>query len=160
VRDALTLAPDRNVAANWAQLDNVRTYLAGMQLRDSQLTCFGVSSTPLYLSLHLKPSIPYVLIWTTLMQFRNHASQIATALNDSRQIYVVNDLKDEFTRGNDAYVFQPGYPFGLPPLPAALEGRFPWTEPVTFRSGRYLVHLMRPNRTPITASTLVPPTSK
>jgi hypothetical protein len=156
VRDALTLAPDRNVAADWAQLDNVRTYLAEMHLQDGQLTCFGVSTTPLYLSLHLKPSIRYVLIWTTLMQFRNHAGQIAGALDESRQIYVVNDLKDEFTQGNDAYVFNPGYPFGLPPFPAGLVNRFPWTEPIVFRSGRYLVHRIRPNRAPITASSLVP----
>jgi hypothetical protein len=156
VRDALTLAPDRNVAADWRQLENVRTYLAGMHLQDGQLTCFGVSTTPLYLGLHLKPSIPYALVWTTLMQFRNHAGQIAMALDESKQIYIVNDLKDEFTGGDDAYIFQPDYPFGLPPFPAGLTGRFPWTEPVVFRSGRYLVHRIRPNRTPITASSLVP----
>jgi hypothetical protein len=160
VRDALTLAPDRNVAADWTQLDNVRTYLAGVHLQDGQLTCFGVSTTSLYLNLHLKPSIPYVLIWTTLMQVRNHAAQIATALDESRQIYVVNDLKDEFTQGDDAYVFRPGYPFGLPPFPGGLADRFPWTEPIVFRSGRYLVHRIRPKRPPITGSNLVPAASR
>jgi hypothetical protein len=68
--------------------------------------------------------------------------EIADAVRASPQKYVVSDLlRTTYDRGA-AYrpeSWRPGDPLPVW-LPPAERERFPWNQPVVFRSGRYLVH--------------------
>ena len=68
--------------------------------------------------------------------------QVVREVAESRQRYVVSDLKRTTKDHNRAYaVGAGGDPQALPEWLAAKEGdKFPWNQPVVFRSGRYVVH--------------------
>lgn len=146
VRDLLTLEADSFVAPSWRELERVQSFLAGRGVGDRELTCYSLSTVPLYVELGVRPSTRFVLLHTALEFFPSARPRIARELAESPQRYVVNDLRQvrvegrELTR-EEAEVEAPGRPLALPPaVPAGVSGFFPFNMPIVYRAGRYVVH--------------------
>jgi hypothetical protein len=144
LRDRLGHFTDTPWGTNWAQLRDVENFLRTVDppLGDRELTCWHDTTHPLYLSLGLEPSTRY-MHFGTLFPLRRKVDEIRAEVIRSPQRYVVSDLL-RMTR--DPSKVQSGE--GLPQwLPQRERERFPWNQPVVFRSGRYVVHrVTRPPR--------------
>ncbi len=143
LRDRLGHFTDTPWGTNWSDLGEVEAYLGTVQppLADRELTCWHDSTHPLYLKLGIEPSTRY-MHFCTVFPLRGKLSEIRGDLIRSPQRYVVSDLM-RMTR-NPARAGEGGS--GLPEwLPSRERERFPWNQPVVFRSGRYVVHrIVRP----------------
>jgi hypothetical protein len=152
LRDQLRLVRDAN-SPGWTELSAVAQELRRRGVQDGELTCFHNSPQPLYLDLGLRPSSPFLHYGTLLLFFPSHEREIRQVLQASGQLYVVSDLLAAGLR--PAQVAQASNPpDALPPeFPAALRELFPWTQPVVFRVGRYVVHAVHGPVGPMTIPT-------
>jgi hypothetical protein len=129
---------------DWPSLERVAAFLRAQDLRDSELTCYGNSTIPLYQELGIKPSTRFIEFSAFEAFFPGHAPELKTALERSPQRFIVTDVHDWWTARLpvvDAEAERPDQPMALPPaFPRELAGRFPWSEPIVFRAGRYYVH--------------------
>jgi hypothetical protein len=127
---------------NWTQLRDVENFLRTVEppLADRELSCWHDTTHPLYLSLGLEPSTRY-MHFGTVFPLRGKVDEIRADVVRSPQRYVVSDLL-RMTRDPAKAEQGNGLPEWLPPSEQA---RFPWNQPVVFRSGRYVVHrVIRP----------------
>ncbi len=142
LRDRLRQYPVHCVPT-WTDLAAVEGYLRAVDppLRDGELLTFHDSPHPLYLSLHLRPATRY-LHFGTVLAMRSQQPRVAAEVRAAAPRYVVSDLKRmTWLKGVDAAPDARGDPDGLPAwLPLSQRDRFPWDQPVAFRSGRYVVH--------------------
>lgn len=139
LRDRLALIDARNTT-DWQDLARVGDFLAGLNLRDGELTCYNNSTLSLYFDLNLRPSTRFLMFDMLLNFFPSRREEVRHDLDISRQRYVVSDLRSvDLSRGQAAAEL-PGQPRSLPPeFPGAWSSLFPWNEPIVFRSGRYVV---------------------
>jgi hypothetical protein len=152
LRDRLKLAtaPD---TPDWSDLARVAAELRRLQVGDYELTCFHNSPHPLYLDLGIRPSTPFLHFGTLLHYFPGRHEEIRQILAASRQRYVVSDVRHAGLTATESAA-QPlpsaaeesvtvaGGSLPLP-FPARLRDVFPWSEPVIFRTRRYLIHEIR-----------------
>jgi hypothetical protein len=136
LRDRLKLTPE----VDWEDLEAVARYLDTLQLHDHDLTCWNNATHPLYLELGLRPSIRYLHVDTVLKYFPQHREEVRQEVADCGHRYVVSDLAAAgWTREQAVEWAWSGRPLTAA-LPLEWGDRFPWTEPVLFCSGRYVVH--------------------
>jgi hypothetical protein len=134
LRDRLTMTG----VVNSTELRPIRDYLAKRHLKPGELTSYDWRTNLLYVELGLKPSTRFVTVDSTLLFYPGHRDIVLRELNKSHQHYVVTDLETRIM--TDAEMREVG-PDKLPPaFPPQLRKVFPWSEPIVFRSGRYLVH--------------------
>ncbi len=146
LRDRLGQYTDIHCGTKWQELEAVAAYLRPLGLGDGELNCWHDSTHPLYLLLDLKPATRY-MHYGTVFAIRPKRAEIVAAVRDSPQKYVVSDLlRTTYDRGAvyRPESWRPGDPLPVW-LPAAERERFPWNQPVVFRSGRYVVHKIDPN---------------
>ena len=132
----------------WQELNAVAAYLRTVDppLRDGELNCWHDSTHPLYLVLDLKPATRF-MHYGTVFGITAKRAAVAREVSDSGQKYVVSDLLRTTWNRNAVYdprSWRAGDPLPVW-LPPAERERFPWNQPVVFRSGRYLVHRIDPN---------------
>jgi hypothetical protein len=134
--DALTLKAHVGPSVSWVDLERVADFLRARRVRDREVTCFYLSSLPLYLQLDLEPSSRFVMLTATLAFFPGHQSEILHEVQAGPQRYVVTDLGGLGIRPEHYDK----------PLRVRKIDLFPWDLPVVFRAGRYLVHEVRPRQ--------------
>src|SRR5262245_38914214 len=128
---------------NWLELNDVADYLRTVDppLRPGELNCWHDSTHPLYLMLDLDPATRY-MHYGTAFGIKSKRERIAADVAASRQRFVVSDLQR--TRRNQNAVREPASWVEGDPLPVWIppneRQKFPWNQPVVFRSGRYVVH--------------------
>jgi hypothetical protein len=134
LRDRLRLFPK----VSWTDLRRVRDYLSARGVRDGEVTCFSMPTTPLYLDLDVRPSTRYFFLQNCVTLFRQRRELIKGEVAGSRQRFVVCDLlwyamnvTEEDLRAADE-----GKALALP---APWHTPCPWSERIVFRSGRYVV---------------------
>jgi hypothetical protein len=122
----------------WADLNAVENFLRAVQppLKDGELLAFHDSPHPLYLSLNVRPATRY-MHFGTVLRIRSQQEKIASEIRAAKPRFVVSDLKRMTWYTERAE--QPGSPYPAW-FPASERDKFPWNQPVVFRSGRYLVH--------------------
>jgi hypothetical protein len=115
------------------------------------------STHPLYLMLDLDPATRYMHYGTAFgikedrelkPGERSKRELIADEVRASKQRYVVSDLvRMKYDRhapyDPDSWRRNDPLPYWLPPRERA---KFPWNQPVVFRSGRYVVHKIDPTK--------------
>ena len=151
LRDRLGQYTDIHCGTRWGELTAVAGYLRTVDppLGPGELNCWHDSTHPLYLMLDTDPATRYMHYGTAFgiadapaPGERSKREQIADAVRASRQRYVVSDLV-RATWDRDAPYKAESWRTG-DPLPvwlsAAERRKFPWNQPVVFRSGRYVVH--------------------
>jgi hypothetical protein len=125
------------------ELASVADYLRSRGVGDGELTCWNTTTHVLYLDLDVAPAFPYMQVDTVLLFFPQKEELLRRQLASSWQRFVVSDLQSPKLMGSSeaAHAEQPGQPLALPPgFPPEWKQCFPWSEPIVFRSGRYLVH--------------------
>jgi hypothetical protein len=120
LRDLLALELDQRVAICYRELARAEDYLRGQAVKDREVTCYGISSLPLYLDMNLEPSNRFILLGVSTVFFPSHHQEMREALMASPQRFVVSDSRDPSP-------INPGVKM------------FPWSEPIVFTSGRYQV---------------------
>jgi hypothetical protein len=149
LRDRLRLVRDAN-SPGWTDLEHVAEELRRRQVKDGELTCYNNSSQPLYLDLAVRPSTPFLHFGSILLFFPSHEQEVRQVLQASRQRYVVSDLLAAGVSPAQA-ARMPSNPNALPSdFPGSLKKLFPWSEPVVFRAGRYLIHAVHGPVGPLT----------
>ncbi len=145
LRDEITRVSPSIATTDWEDLENVADFLRTLDLKDRELTCFNDGTHPLYLKLHLQPSTPF-LQWTPIQFiFVQHHNEVLTLLQHSQQRYVVSDLLLPMGGSPEVLNYPPQRISTLPEgFPEQFRNTFPYSEPVLFRSGRYLVHQVTP----------------
>jgi hypothetical protein len=125
---------------DWVHLEEVADFLRGQDLQDGELTCFTPSAESLYLDLDLRPSTPFVQFEFVLTFFPDRLQEVCRQLNESPQRFVVTDLRYPAVRTGKVWE-ESADPLALPPnFPKDWKQVYPWSEPIVFHSGRYLVH--------------------
>lgn len=126
---------------DWQHLGNVAQYLKQQNVSDGELTCYGVHLVHLHQLAEAMPSTRYVFLDVLLRLFPSRHETIRGALEDSEQRYVVCNLIECGLDPKSANQFDESNPNSLPPgFPDEMRGTFPWTQPVVYRSGPYVVH--------------------
>jgi hypothetical protein len=128
LRDRLTLATNPN-RPSWQELEQVTAFLRGQHVQDGELTCNPASTQALLMGLGVRPATRYVNYDVMVSYFPERVEPIRQELSASRQRFVVSDLD----------VFDLSPPPGKPGS-EDVSRAFPWTEPVVFRTRRYVVH--------------------
>jgi hypothetical protein len=143
-RLALTTEPRR---PDWVALEQVADFLREQGVRDGELTCYSFGTLPLYLKLDVAPSTRHLSLEELIALHPSQRSAIRAELAASPQRYVVTDLQflaaDLQAAGviQEQAVERSGNRWVLSPDFAELvRRRYPWSEPVVFRAGPYLVH--------------------
>jgi hypothetical protein len=106
-------------------------------LHDGELTCYHNTTHPLHLELKLRPSTRFLHFITVLDGFPGRREEVLRELAASGQRYVVSDLLAVGVQVPSPLTD----PLKLPAeFPKGWAKYYPWTQPIVFRSGRYLVH--------------------
>jgi hypothetical protein len=113
---------------DWTDLDATTDFLRRQKPRDGEVTCFSLPVVPIYNELDLLPSTRHVFLHDHLEIFRTHRDKIKKAVAESRQRWLVCDLKR----------------FGGSKLQTMLDSEAPnpWKDQAVFRSGQYVVFSM------------------
>jgi len=129
------------VQVDWNELEAVEQYLRTQNLKDGELNCFNTTLVYLYPQLSVKPATRFVFFDSTLLFCPSHRDEFYTAINNNPHKYIVTDLIDSgfgreaaLAKSSDSKQLTP------PDYPVSLKGAYPWSHPVVFRAGRYLVH--------------------
>ena len=140
MRDRLAQVRGAGGAA-WQDLKQVAGFLRQQSVQDGELTCWDDSSAPLFLCLNIKPSNRFIHnhVWTIFYPSRRSA--MLAELAASQQKFVVNDLRlAGFTpQQMDAMATEDSKSLSRL-LPRQLTSQFPWSEPIIYRAGPYVVH--------------------
>jgi hypothetical protein len=136
LRDRLALTED----VDWQDLQPIADYLRDHEVHDAELTCMDWRTVQLYMQLGIHASTRYLFFSQVFDVFARHRPQLHQELFESPQRYVVCDLCDAFLSRAEVATTGPTEAPTLPHVfPASLRGAFPWTQPLVFRCGRYVV---------------------
>src|SRR5262249_18260598 len=123
---------------DWVSLERVADFLRKRGVHDGELTCYHANTIPLYQELEVAPSTRYIYFHNALLMFPGHGGEIRAELAGSRQRFLVTNLREAGLTTAQAAA---GQPQALPPaFPEHLKAVYPWSEPIVFRAGRYVVH--------------------
>ena len=142
-RLALHRQTPRFITADWVELLRVADYLRAQHVGDQELICYSASTTHLLTILDVRPAsrflFPSIFCKGSLA---GHREANQAEMRASRVRFLVTDMEEYAgLTPQQAAAEVPGQPLALPPaLPADRRGRYPLTEPVVFRAGRYYVH--------------------
>lgn len=145
MRDQLAQVRGAGGAA-WQDLKKVEGFLRQQSVQDGELTCWDDSSAPLFIGLNIKPSNRFIHnhVWT--MFYPSRRSAMLEELAASPQKFVVNDLRlGGFTQQQMDAMAAGELDSLTPLLPKQTERRFPWSEPIIYRAGPYVVHAVGPS---------------
>lgn len=136
LRDRLSLAGRlqdshaRTAAPSWVELDQVAAFLRSRDVKDRTVTCFDISTVPLYDALAIRPSTGYVMLWTQLTFIPSSWKDVRGQLQGSPQRYVVTD------ENADMVLWAVHHDYTLD-----------WA-PIAFQTERYLVRDLRAGAKP------------
>ncbi len=134
--DRLRLLP----MTEWQDLERVRKYVSGLGSRNGELTCFHNGLVHLYCQLGFRPSTRYVFLESLSVYYPDRHDVFLQALSVSPQRYVVSDLRALGVTMDDVDFCPEGALATPARFPWPLRRAFPWSQPVVFRAGQYLVH--------------------
>ena len=126
--------PDRE------DLARVATFLDRNGVGGRDVCCYNSDLVSLYQTLELLPPTRFVYLQELLVFFPNRRGEIGEALDRSGHRFVVTDLVSSGLAREQAEEIGPDGPMSPPPAYQALPAdRYPWSQPVVYRSGTYLV---------------------
>lgn len=129
------------VQVDWEDLIAVRDFLETQNLKDHELHCYNTTLVYLYPELSVAPATRYVFFDSTLIFCPSHRGEILESIHASPQKFIVTDLLESgFDRKTALEKSQDSKALTPPAYPVSLKGAYPWSQPVVFRAGRYLVH--------------------
>jgi hypothetical protein len=139
MKDRLSRAtmPTRPV---WVDLYRVADQLRSMDIDDKELTCYGAFTSHLYLMIDRKPSNRFFFLPLQVKLFPRRQDEICRELTNCPQRYIVSDARHWSLQKYLEQDPETGTWHFSDKAPPALVKSFPWSEPIVYRSGPYLVH--------------------
>lgn len=123
-----------------ADLERVAEYLRRQDASGHDVCCYSSDLIGLYSELDLDPPTRFVYLQELLIYFPDRREEMLQALCESGHRFVVTDLVGCGMTCEQAEQVGPTGPLGPPPGYPAVSGVYPWSCPVVYRSGTYLVH--------------------
>lgn len=137
LQDRLALLPN----PHRTHLERVAEFLSQKNLARNEVNMLNSDVVGLYERLNLRPPTRFVYVWELLLYFPQQRDLIMSELANSGHRYVVSDLVSCGMSPADAWAVGPDGPHAPPPKYRANQrGRYPWSHPVIYRSGPYMVH--------------------
>lgn len=137
LQDKLALLPN----PHRVHLERVADFLRQKNPDCKAVNALNSDLVSLYSRLDLRPPTRFVYVWELLLYFPQQRNEIMTELANSRHRFVVSDLVSCGMSLVDAWEIGPDGPHTPPPkYQVGRRGKYPWSHPVVFRSGPYLVH--------------------
>jgi hypothetical protein len=137
LKDALKLAP----GPTWSDLERVTNYLRDQNVGDGDVLGYDFTTTPVVRDLGIRPASRFLYPATYMFMFSSKRSQLLGELQAGPQRYILTDAEDLGLSPDQAREQRPGEPLALPPSTRPhLPQRWPFTERIVFRAGRYFVH--------------------
>lgn len=122
-------------------LARVDEFLAAAGVQEQEVCCYNSDFVSLYRRLGLRPPVRYAYLFETLQFFPQRREQILGEVAQSPHRFVVTDLVSCGLPRRLAEEVGPDGPHAPPPAYAtAPHDVYPWTLPVVFRTGTYLIH--------------------
>lgn len=148
VRSELTAAQTDQLAhfdnPNWEDLEKVEQYLAHQDVNGKDVLMYNSDVVTLYWNLNLQSPTPYVYMYELLNYFPERQVEFQNSMTSGSQKFIVTDLVSCGMSIPLAEEVDAQGPLAPPPVYRRYNLKsYPWTEPVVFRSGRYLVHKVR-----------------
>ena len=137
LQDRLALLPN----PHRGHLERVAEFLSQKQPGHREVNVLNSDLVGLYARLNLRPPTRFVYVWELLLYFPQQRDLIMSDLVNSGHRYVVSDLVSCGMSPADAWEVGPDGPYAPPPKYRANQrGGYPWSHPVIYRSGPYMVH--------------------
>lgn len=144
LRDGSTLAVRSKIQQqsypDWKEMQPVLEYLRSQNVQGEDVTVYTGTLIHVYQELDLKPTTRYVYVDVLGRIFKGRSGEIHDALAQAKHRFVVSGLLEAGVSREDVdgeFDPQTLLPINFPQN--ALK-QFPYTQPVIFRSGQYLVH--------------------
>lgn len=126
---------------NRGHLERVADFLRRQAPRDGEVCVFNSDLVGLYQRLQIRPPTRYVYLFELMTYFPKQRSEILSSVTASSHRFVVTDLAGCGMTLSQALEIGPDGPNAPPPAYRTVSHRnYPWSHPVVFRSGTYLVH--------------------
>ncbi len=128
----------------WEDLAKVESFLRKRDVEDEDVLMFNSDLVTLYWDLDLISPTPYVYMFELQHYFPSRQELFLASMEQGAQRFVVTDLAGCGLPPVKAEEIGPEGPLAPPPAyTRAKLTEYPWSEPVVFRSGRYMVHAVR-----------------
>ncbi len=128
----------------WEDLAEIESFLRDQNVHERDVLMFNSDLVTLYWNLNLTSPTPYVYLFELQNYFPERKELIDAAMISGPQKFVVTDLVSCGMPTRSAEEIGAEGPLAPPPgYTRANLKAYPWSEPVVFRSGRYLVHRVR-----------------
>ena len=122
-------------------LERIAEFLRSRVTQDAEVGIFNSDLVGLYQRLNLRPPTRFVYLMELLVYFPEQRAEMMAELESSQHRFVVTDLASCGMPLRQSLEVGPDGPNAPPPTyRPALAGQYPWSHPVVFRSGPYLVH--------------------
>lgn len=126
---------------DFSAMHEVSKFLSKQDLRDGSVVCFNNGIVSLYGDLNTRPGTRYIFLESISIYFPDRHEEFIRSLNQSNHQYAVTNLIASGMSTHDAYAVDKADPNAPPPaFPQNSRGIYPWSHPVVFRAGPYLVH--------------------
>jgi len=137
IRDRLRML----VTPSFGDLEKVAEFLQQQSVRQGELVCINDSLVHLYPRMQLQPPTRFVYLNALLVYFSDRRQLFYKALARTPQRFVVVDTGSSGLTREQSLAVGPGGPSAPPPaLATNTKNTYPWSHPIVFRSGPYLVY--------------------
>ena len=127
--------PDRE------DMQRVAEFLRREGVADRDVCLFNSDFVSMYQMLNLRPPTKFIYLYESATFFPDRSAELERALDESGHRYVVTDLVSCGMPQAEAEAIGPNGPLAPPPAyPTDRDNSYPWSHPVVYRSGTYLVH--------------------
>ncbi len=128
----------------WEDLAEIESFLRKQDVQGKDVLMFNSDLVTLYWNLDLQSPTPYVYMFELQFYFPDRKELFLKSMEEGAQRFVVTDLVSCGLSLAKAEEIGPQGPLSPPPAYARYKlTEYPWSEPVIFRSGRYMVHKVR-----------------
>lgn len=129
---------------NREDLARLAEFLRRSDVHDRDVCFYNSDLVSLYGTLGLRPPTRFVYVFELLVFFPDRSGEIGNALEQSGHTYVVTDLVSCGMSRELAEEIGPEGPLAPPPAYHRVDtASYPWSQPVVYRSGTYLVHRVK-----------------
>ena len=141
---------------NREDLARIASFLKRSGVSNCDVCCYNSDLVSLYETLDLQPPTRFVYLQELLVFFPERQREIGEALGRAPHRFVVTDLVSCGLARPQAEEIGPDGPLAPPPAYRRLpQNQFPWSEPVVYRAGTYLVHRVDDTKDDVAASAVV-----
>jgi hypothetical protein len=120
-------------------LGKVIEFLQSKNVKQNEVCCFNSDCVSVYWELDLLPATRFTYLFELMNYHPTRAADFQAALESSPHRFIVTDLVSSGMSLQDASAIDPRTPLIPPSYPKA-KNVYPWSHPIVFRAGTYLVH--------------------